>query len=391
MISHDRAIRSSVYSLVFSVSRALTMVGLFAMGFDLATVLWGVIGVGAAVVVVGCIDMARMCPGRWQFDGRLLLDQFHYVWPLWAVTIAGILGVQFDKFLISYNFDPETLAIYTRGAMELPMVGMITVTLGTAIMPELVTMASQGRMMESLDLWQEATRKSSLVIFPCFAFFLVIAPNFMVLMYTEAFRNAAWPFGVFLCLLPLRVAIYGALFRAIGQTKPIAISAVAGLLANIVIGSTLAYIGGKGTIETYTKGRNFISFIGPSIGTVASTFLIGGYLIWQLGKLSGVPIRKVMRWKELGRILALSVACGLFVAFVPLPHMPLLAKTVTQGVLFLVAFALLLWWMGALKGDERQLLLLPVRLFNRLRGRTQPPEQPPAPDRDGKGGNDAPK
>ncbi len=48
-------------------------------------------------------------------------------------------------------------------------------------------------------------------------------------------------------------------------------------------------------------------------------------------------------------------------------------RLATQGVLFLACLAFMLWWTGVLKGDERQLRLLPVRLFNRLRGQSATP------------------
>ncbi len=356
MINHDRTVRAMAYSFAISVSRALTVVGLLAMGFGLATVLWAVVAVGAVIAIVGCIDMARMCPGRWRFDKRLLLDQFHYAWPLWATMIASILNVQFDKLLISHNFDPAVLAVYTRGALELPVVGMIAISLNTAIMPELVTLTHQGRKAESLVLCHEATRKASLVIFPCFVFFLAIAPDFMVLLYTEAFRTAAWPFGIFLFMLPLRGAVYGMLFRAMGWTRVIAISAALGLLVNVVVGSTLTYAGGK----------TFLSFVGPSVGTVVSAFLMCGYELWRLTKLTGVPFGKVMRWKELGVLFLLSTTCGLFIAVVPLPGLPLLAKLAAQGVLFMASFAFMLWWTRILNPDERRLMLLPLGLVSRL-------------------------
>lgn len=370
-ISHDRVIRAAVYSMLISISRALAVLVFLGIGSDLSVVLKAVIGVGAVLAAVGCADMARMCPGPWRFDGRLLLDQFHYAWPLWATTIAGVLNVQFNRLLIAHTFDPETAAVYNRGAMELPLVGMITVSLSAAIMPNLVTLADKGKKEESLDLWQEATRKSSFVIFPFFVFFMIVASDFMVLQYTEAFRNATWPFMVFLCMLPLRVAVYGTLFRAMGRTRPIAISAFLGLAINVIVGTALTYAGGK----------TFLAFIGPSIGTVVSALLICLYLIWELQQLVGIPIRRVMRWRELGEVLLLSMASGLFILMLPLQGLERLPRLLTEGALFAAAFLFALWHTGVLKPDERQMLLLPVQW---VRGRSEAPKEisqvPPSPD-----------
>ena len=73
-----------------------------------------------------------------------------------------------------------------------------------------------------------------------------------------------------------------------------------------------------------------------------------------------------MRWKELGVLFLLSTTCGLFIAVVPLPGLPLLAKLAAQGVLFMASFAFMLWWTRILNPDERRLMLLPLGLVSRL-------------------------
>jgi len=358
MISLDRPWRAGVYSLVASVGRIAAVVTTFALGFELPTVMWSVVAVGTIVALIGCVDMARLCPsGKWLVEPNLIIEQFQYAWPLIAGTIVAAINLQLNKIIISIFFEPDTYAVYSCGVVEFPVIALVTWSVSAAMMPNLVVMAEKGRVQEALYTWQEAARKCSLIIFPWFAFFLVVGHDFIVFIWTQDYSMASWPFRVYLFSLPLRVAVYGALLRAVGKTKPIAIGAVIGLVVNIVLSTTFVIIG---------RGALF-SFIGPTLGMVCASWCTWSYLLWQLTRVTSVPFSRIMRWKELGLMLLVSISCGIVVFVVPLPGMPLVIKLVVQAAIYLVVFLAILLKTGMLKEDEKQLLYLPLSVIRRLR------------------------
>jgi O-antigen/teichoic acid export membrane protein len=233
--------------------------------------------------------------------------------------------------------------------MELPIVGIVTVSVSVAMMPNLVAMGQEGKMMDALHTWQEATRKCSFIIFACFAFCLAFGRDLMVLLYGQDYSLASWPFLIYLCRLPIRVAIYATLFRASGQTGPIAKGAMIALVVNVIVSTALVILGGK----------SIVSFVGPAVGTVVASLASWSYLLWQLSRTISVPLCRIMRWKELGLILLICVVCGLFVLMLPVSSLPLLVRlTVRAASYFVLIFAAMLT-TGILKEDERQMLLLP--------------------------------
>lgn len=350
MISVDRAIRAGVYTLVSAAARIGAVVTIFALGFELSTVMWSVVVVGGIIALIGCADMLRLSPGgSWQVDRSLIAKQFQYSWPLLATAIVGTINVQFDKFLISFFFDASTYAVYSCGALELPIIALVTLSVSTAMMPNLVIMAEQGRIGDALYTWQEAARKCSFIIFPCFVFFLVFGYDFIVLLYTQDYSLASWPFRIYLCRLPIRVAIYATLFRAVGQTRPIAIGALIALVLNVTVSTALVIIGGK----------TIISFIGPAVGTVVASCGSLVYLLWQLTHTMSVPFSRVMRWKELALTLLVSVICGVIVFAVPLPPLSLMVKLPVRATIYLVVLLTVMLMTKMLKEDERQMLFLP--------------------------------
>jgi O-antigen/teichoic acid export membrane protein len=245
--------------------------------------------------------------------------------------------------------------VYSCGAMELPLVGLITGSVNSAMMPNLVTLCGQGKPLAALAMWQEAVRKCSLVIFPCFAIFIFLAKDFLLLIYGTGYIMAAWPFVIYLCLLPIRIAVYNTLFRAVGKTKPIAVSAALNLVLNVVLSTGLAWMG----------GGSLLSFIGPSTGAVLSNIIAACYLLWELSKLFNVPISTVMRWKELGRIFGLSLLCGLFLWLIPLPIPQLLFKFITKAFIYAILFVIAMVLTKSIKSDEWELLLFPLAMIRK--------------------------
>lgn len=364
MVSVDRTVAASVYTLVLNVGRIAVTVALVALGFDLEVVMWGTVLSSAAVAAVAWPDMYRLSgDGPSRLDRKLILDQLHYCWPLWITVIIGTMTTKFDQLLVTKFFDPTVYAAYTNGAFELPVIALVTSSLAVAIMPNLVVLADQGRKLDALDLWQEAARKCSLVIFPCFVFFMVVAPDAMSLLWGSKYDikgwpnpASAWPFMAYLFILPTRIVIFGSLFRALGKTKPYAFSAVLGLITDVVVGTAITVAGRGG----------FLSYLGPALGVVCSSAVMLAYSLLKLGQIMDLPVRRLVRWKELGRIMLLCAVCGGLILALPLSFLPLLVKLVVQAIIFALAVIAIFFGTNTLHPDEKDLLFMPWRIVSRI-------------------------
>lgn len=354
LISLDKAQFSGLYSTLSTVSMVSTVVVLFALGYGITQAILGNILVEAVFAFIGILLMMHFSPiGNWRINKTLLLEQLNYCWPLMATTAIGIINLKLDGLLISYYFSKEVYAVYSIGAVELPLVALFTSSLSSAIMPNMVTEADQGRKLNTLSIWHEAARKSSLFIFPAFAFFLVCGYDFIILFYTQNYSSATLPFLIYLTKLPFRVAIYGAIFRAMGLTKPLFIAALLSLITNLCVGISLLYLG----------QHSLLSYIGPSVGSVMGTLVSVYYLLSKLSKNLDICFREVMRWKELGRILAISLFCGILLWLTPIPPENLFVKMVLSFVVYIIYFFITLVLTKSLHSDEWELIRRPVALI----------------------------
>jgi O-antigen/teichoic acid export membrane protein len=357
LISLDKALFSGLYSMLSSVLMILTVVMIFAFGYGIAEALWSKILIEAIFAVIGILMMIHFSPlGQWRINKSLLLEQLNYCWPLMAMTTIGVVNVKLDGVLISYYFPKEVYAVYSVGALELPLIALFTSSLSSAIMPNMVVEADKGRLLNSLNLWHEASRKSSFLIFPTFIFFLVCGYDFIVLMFTQDYSKAVWPFLIYLARMPLRVAIYGAIFRAIGFTKPLFWAALLSLITNIIISVVLLVAGRHG----------FLSYIGPSIGTFFGTLTLVSYLLMTLCKKLEVRFAQVMRWKELGRIFGLSIFCGVLLWLIPIPMSNLFFKLLIRFIIYVGLFFTSLALTKSLHADEWELLRIPLTLIRKI-------------------------
>jgi O-antigen/teichoic acid export membrane protein len=357
MISIDRAARAGVYSAAASVARIVAVVAAFAAGAELSTVLALAAGAVGVVAVVGCLEMIRFSPrGVFRIDRVLIVQQLQYTWPLWATTAVGVINIRFDKLLISNVFDPATYAVYSCGAFEVPVAFLVTSSIAVGMMPTLVSLARDGRVPEALSIWQEAARKGALVVFPCFALLLPLSRDLIVLLYRENYAMAAWPFAIYLLALPIRVVLYSSFLRAVGRTRPVAVAAGIGLLVNVVVSVALVRAG----------GGSFLSFIGPSIGTVCSALVATAYLIRSISVSAETPLSRVMPWRGLAQVFLACAAAGVLIHLLPLGGVPLSARLLLRAGVFAAALALTLRFTGILKEDERRLLGAPVRALRRL-------------------------
>ncbi len=354
MISMDKAVSAGLYSLAASLGRILTVTAVFLLGYDLVTALWAVIGFGVILAAVSLIHMYRLTEGRsWGIDRKLWCEQLMYVLPLLAANLVGVTNLQLNKILISLFFSPEKYAVYDVGTIELPFVTIVTFSLTNAILPDLVRMYKEGHLMRALGTWQEAARKSSFVIFPCFVFLLFFAHEIIVFCFGEDYSLASWPFRIFLFSMPIRIAVYATMFRVVNKNKYIAYNAVLELVINFLISLSLLYLG----------GNTLLAFVGPTIGMVLAGWVAWIYMLVKLKSIMNISFRQVMRWGEHVRLLAIFTGCGLAAWLCPLPVSSLLLFLLIKGVLFVaLSFAVLLA-TRSFSAEELKILRNPAHLF----------------------------
>jgi O-antigen/teichoic acid export membrane protein len=250
--------------------------------------------IGAAVsCAVALWLMWRACPGPlWQPTRLGMRHQLAFAIPLGLSTLIGTLSLTLDQVLVSMRSSVEAFAVYAIGAMEIPLIGIITGSITSVVLVDYTRYYKENRIPDILRLMHRAQVKSALILFPAMIFLWFITPSMMLVLYGPQYANAAVPFRIYLLMLPIRTLTFGAVIQATGDSRPILVQSVLGFCANVVLGWTLIGVFGPA---------------GAAVGSVAATYLVSvPYLIIVIKGRLGTTVRSVFPWRDLAKIMLAS-------------------------------------------------------------------------------------
>ncbi|MCB5268225.1 MAG: oligosaccharide flippase family protein, partial [Candidatus Cloacimonetes bacterium] len=205
-----------------------------------------------------------------------------YTIPLGLSLLVGVLSVQLDKLMISGFFNPEQFAVFSLGAIELPLIGIIINSVNAILLPNISALDKNSMS----DIFRASVRKNAILVFPLTVVFFIYAREFITFVYGNIYLESALYFRIYLLLLPLRVATYGIIFQARGKTRLVMYDAIIMLFLNAILNYLLIRIWGM-------KGAAW--------ATVIVSWLILLVYLWQIKyplelKLSALfPIPQLIR------------------------------------------------------------------------------------------------
>jgi O-antigen/teichoic acid export membrane protein len=111
--------------------------------------------------------------------------QFAYGLPLLLSSLITIIGRKLDQYLISIYFDTKEYAIYARGAIDLPFTEIVTLSIFSLMIPEIVRLYKHGNIKDILTIWKDGSRRVALLFFPFTGCFILNAKPLIIFLFTE--------------------------------------------------------------------------------------------------------------------------------------------------------------------------------------------------------------
>lgn len=253
--------------------------------------------------------------------------------PLGVASMIGTISLSLDKWIVSAMLNPETFAVYTKGAYELPFISTITGAIGTVILVDMTKAAKAGDYDTALSLFRHAAEKTSLLLLPLMVLCLSLARPLILFLFTDAFVDAIPIFMVYLLYIPVRTVYYGPLMIAMGKSKAVMWRSVAGLTANAVLSVLLV---------------RWMGAVGATVATIITVYLvsvpINMYVICRKTQAKWYRILPLGRY---GLCLLLSLpgaaACVLLNRFVLFGYLPII-QLCGGGLAFAAITIPLLCW-----------------------------------------------
>jgi len=222
-------------------------------------------------------------------------SQLQYSWPLGMTVLCWYSGKELDKYVISHYMKPEELAIYSRGAIEIPLVHLLANTISQIKQPDWVAQWDSGNISSLLAGWHSTIIKAALVIFPSFIFLELVSGHFISLLYSDKYSDSTGIFSLYLLILPLQITSYTAIVESTGKNKLVLIGYVAQITISVLIsGFTIKYLG----------------WYGPALVSVLGLYAWTIYVLIITANIFRIKFGEVFPWSRLAKILLISVCSG---------------------------------------------------------------------------------
>jgi O-antigen/teichoic acid export membrane protein len=198
-----------ILACIFSLFLALGGNELLAMRFDnpdLAQTLRWMIPYPLFVPVALWLAFSSV-PGKWTLpDPGTMKQMLKFSVPLGLATMFGTMSLQLDKVIVSALTSPEEFAVYSNGAVEIPLIGIITGAVTVVVLADMRKSVADGNFQEAIRLFRLTAEKTSYILFPAMVFLFISADSFIQTLFSDKYADSVIPFRWYLLLLPVRTA-----------------------------------------------------------------------------------------------------------------------------------------------------------------------------------------
>ncbi len=332
LLARDRTAQVAAYNVSSRLIMLLAVV-LPCLFFPQPTV--AIVGMVAGAGIAAMIAMTlmfRACDsGDWRPTFGGMRSQIAFSVPLGLSTLVGTVSRGLDQVFVAAMCPAATFAVFVNGAMEIPLVGIITGSVTSVLIVDYAKLYKEGRLDEIVRLIHRAMVKCALILIPVMAFLLCMAPELMRLLFGARYEGSAVPFRIYLLLLPIRTLTFGAIFMATGNSR-------------YILGQAIIPLVGKLLLTSYA-----ISYFGPS-GAAMTTVLIAycatiPYSLVYLCRILNERALRLFPWISLLKIGLASFAPTLVILLMKnlLPWPDSVCLATASAVYGLMILAMLKW------------------------------------------------
>ncbi len=298
----------------------------------------GAVAYAALRCVVLIVYLRHDFRGEMRADWTCLRKQARYAVPFGIAIVVGILQANFHQYAVSHYFAAATFAIYSVGCLQIPLVDFIMSPASSVMMVRMSERIGQGRSEGILEMWHDMSRKLALMFVPLVALLLLNAHNIIVLLFTERYLASVpifmvWSIPILFATLPT-----DSVLRVFAQTRY--------LLVLNVISLVLIAFGIRWFLFRF-------DLVGAVLITVVAAAVSKGLALLRVRRLLHVPMRDLLPWNALTRILAAASAASV-PTWIFQNHfkLPVFAALSTTGSIYVCMFLSFILFFGALTEDE---------------------------------------
>jgi len=322
LIARDRVKQVAVFNVLSRLFMLVVVITAVLVWRTPAAVIIATV-VGAGIVLLPALKLmfASCKVGSLLPSTKGMWSQLKYAVPLGLAGILGAISLSLDKMIVSSMCSPEQFAVYVNGAIEIPLIGILTGSVIAVLIPDFVRLYKASEYQELRELWHRAMVRCLAILLPVMGFILVMAPEIMRVLFSAKYEKSAYPFRVYALMLPIRGTTFGAVLMATNRTNIVTLGSLLNLIANGIL-SVL-----------------FIYFMGPMGAAWATVLSVIGLALFYsniIGRYLEFNEKNILPWKDIARLFV-AIAPPALVILVISPMLPKsdILRLILTSVVFL--------------------------------------------------------
>lgn len=253
-------------------------------------------------------------------------DQLVYSFPLALASLSALLGGAFNRGIVATSFSPADYAIYSVGALEIPLDVIFQASVANVLRASLPQLVREGRKEEMGKILREAMRKLSIIVLPSFVFLLGHSHQFITLLFTSRYEESVVVFRIYLWLIPLHMLVLSLIPQVFGRTKWNLY--VMWIQTLVLVGASYALL-------------KLVGFYGPALAGVGTAYLTAIIYFVIAIRLTGCKFLELVPTIHIIRVIIVALFAVFFsrlsLHWLPLNLLGFAGTGIVFSIIFLVA------------------------------------------------------
>ncbi len=353
MLTAKRVKEFASIELFFNVSFFAAVAIPVSFDRPMVEILWWLVGVYSIHSVI-VIYYTLLIAYSFKFykkggDRFGLKEQVQYTLPIGLSMNVMEMSRYMDKIVVSNQSSPEEYALYARGAMEIPVIGIIANTLDNLLMPSFVQAYKDKKVHEIIVIWHASIRLMAAFIYPCCLFLISSAPLLIPAIFSEKYVGSVIIFQIYTLGLLSRISTFDIIMRAIGRTKEIFLITVMTVIINL--GLTLVFM-------------HLWGLTGAPIATVLTLLFMRLCYLKAITSFFNIRINDVFPWSSIFKSLVISCISSIPVVLLYQLSLNIWIQLLVMGIAFSFCYLVLLKIITSLTTQDKDSIrgFLPKRI-----------------------------
>lgn len=214
-IANQEARMATAFIILASFSKTLLMgAAVFAFA-SVEAFLYAAMAQGVIQTAILLTYLRSRFPGFWtSFEPAFFVEQIRYALPFGLTGILWLAQYDIHNYFVAHKFTAAEFAIYAYGCFEVPLIGMLSESVTSVLIPRMNALQLAGDRDEMIRLTARAMQKLAFFYFPIYVFLMITAQTFITTLFTQQYAASASVFVIFLTLLPFSILVTDPVVRS---------------------------------------------------------------------------------------------------------------------------------------------------------------------------------